>query len=195
MATLVKKDMIAALVAAKKVEEFRKGQEHDSVLVGRLYRQVPESKIRELYTAYIQENPEKVIEEVTQKVEKVTKSKKSVKSAPVIKIQEVKISKEKTPEELAELKRRQPITDENGNEYKKAWMLEVLDQHGFGKLNKSKKTRILKGALYEIVYNRETNHLTALLEGSKINDTICACEFITVSFINKYKNATKKFKK
>lgn len=194
MATLVKKDMIAALVAAKKVEEFRKGQEHDSVLVGRLYRQVPESKIKELYATYIQQNPEKAIEEMTQKVEKVTKAKKSEPKVQAIKVQEVKVPK-KTPEEIAEQKRRSATLDAAGNEYKKAWMLEALDAHGFSKLSKAKTIRTLKGNIYELVYNRKTNHLTALLDGNKVNDTICACEFITVAFINKYKNATKKFKK
>lgn len=173
MATLTKMDMIKALVEAKKVEELRKEKDDSLKLASRLFRSLSNEKVKELYFSRIASEPEKVIEEVTEKVIKAAKPQK----------ERATVKEEKEPVDPDYLS----VADEKGHVYKKAWVLKVLDEKKFSKLT-SKGERRLKGKSKFLVYSIDTNSIVAasIKNGKIVNKTICACPFITKAFIDKY---------
>lgn len=183
MTTLTKMDMIKALVAANQVDELKKEKDDSIKLAARIFRTVSNDRVKELYATRIAANPEKVIEEVTKKAEKAAKaSKKAAQKKPAEKVP----VKEEPVEKDAMY---QSIEDEEGNVYKKAWMLEELNSRGFSKLtNRNIDVRRLKGEHYLLIYSRFDNKITVkeLGTGKVVKTTLCICPFIVRAFIDKY---------
>lgn len=174
MTTMTKMDMIKKLVEENKVDEFKKEKDDNTKLASRLFRTLTNESVKELYAARISASPEKAIEEITKKVEK------AAKKAPA---KEVKAEvKEKDP-------MYSPAKDAAGNEYKKAWVLQELDERGFAPLSGlAANVRKLEGKVNTLIYHRNKNILNVKSNetGAIVQSTMCLCPFIVKSFITKY---------
>lgn len=175
MTTMTKMDMIKKLVEENKVEEFKKEKDDDTKLASRLFRTLTNENVKELYAARISASPEKAIEEITKKVEK------AAKKAPAK--EEVKAEvKEKDP-------MYSPAKDAAGNEYKKAWVLQELDERGFSPLSGlALNIRKFEGKTNTLIYHRNKNILNVKSNETDeiIQSTMCLCPFIVKAFITKY---------
>lgn len=199
MAVLSKMDMIKALIKENKVEELKQEKDTELKLAARLFRQLNLKQVKEMYAEKIAKEPIAVIEAVTEKVEKVAKKPetKAAKEVKKIKVEETKTEKpkaEKAPKKKANPKFL-PAKDEKGYEYKKAWVIPVLDNAGFSKLGRSKYKRTLESKTYTQVYDRERNIVEVyktsqikkgVAEPALVNKTLAICPFIVEAFVKKY---------
>lgn len=174
--TLTKMDMIKELIATNSVDEFKKEKDDTVKLASRLFRQLSADKVQALYAERITSAPEEVIEEVTQKVEEAAAPTPTPKKAA---------KKAKTEDEEYNYSK---ATDKEGNEYAKAWVLELLDATKFGALSASKKTRTLECKSNKLIYNRIDNTIQAVSKetNKKVKKTMAICPFIVKAFIKKY---------
>ena len=199
MAVLSKMDMIKALIKENKVEELKQEKDTELKLAARLFRQLNLKQVKEMYAEKIAKEPIAVIEAVTEKVEKVAKKPetKAAKEVKKIKVEETKTEKpkaEKAPKKKVNPKFL-PAKDEKGYEYKKAWVIPVLDNAGFSKLGRSKYKRTLESKTYTQVYDRERNIVEVyktsqikkgVAEPALVNKTLAICPFIVEAFVKKY---------
>ena len=199
MAVLSKMDMIKALIKENKVEELKQEKDTELKLAARLFRQLNLKQVKEMYAEKIAKEPIAVIEAVTEKVEKVAKKPetKAEKEVKKIKVEETKAEKpkaEKAPKKKVNPKFL-PAKDEKGYEYKKAWVIPVLDNAGFSKLGRSKYKRTLESKTYTQVYDRERNVVEVyktsqikkgVAEPALVNKTLAICPFIVEAFVKKY---------
>lgn len=199
MAVLSKMDMIKALIKENKVEELKQEKDTELKLAARLFRQLNLKQVKEMYAEKIAKEPIAVIEAVTEKVEKVAKKPetKAAKEVKKIKVEETKTEKpkaEKAPKKKVNPKFL-PAKDEKGYEYKKAWVIPVLDNAGFSKLGRSKYKRTLESKTYTQVYDRERNVVEVyktsqikkgVAEPALVNKTLAICPFIVEAFVKKY---------
>lgn len=199
MAVLSKMDMIKALIKENKVEELKQEKDTELKLAARLFRQLNLKQVKEMYAEKIAKEPIAVIEAVTEKVEKVAKKPetKAAKEVKKIKVEETKAEKpkaEKAPKKKVNPKFL-PAKDEKGYEYKKAWVIPVLDNAGFSKLGRSKYKRTLESKTYTQVYDRERNVVEVyktsqikkgVAEPALVNKTLAICPFIVEAFVKKY---------
>ena len=199
MAVLSKMDMIKALIKENKVEELKQEKDTELKLAARLFRQLNLKQVKEMYAEKIAKEPIAVIEAVTEKVEKVAKKPetKAAKEVKKIKVEETKTEKpkaEKAPKKKVDPKFL-PAKDEKGYEYKKAWVIPVLDNAGFSKLGRSKYKRTLESKTYTQVYDRERNIVEVyktsqikkgVAEPALVNKTLAICPFIVEAFVKKY---------
>lgn len=169
MATLTKMEMIKTLVETNNVDEFKKEKDDTFKLAGRLFRTLSADRVKELYEERIKISPEAVLEEVTEKIEKVATKSKTEKA-------------EKVDSQYETAK------DENGNSYKKAWVLEFLNSAGFSALRGINEIREIFGEKYYIRYYRSKNMMIAFSSETKkeVKRTLCLCPFIVKSFVKKY---------
>lgn len=199
MAVLSKMDMIKALIKENKVEELKQEKDTELKLAARLFRQLNLKQVKEMYAEKIAKEPIAVIEAVTEKVEKAAKKPetKATKEVKKIKVEETKTEKpkaEKAPKKKVNPKFL-PAKDEKGYEYKKAWVIPVLDNAGFSKLGRSKYKRTLESKTYTQIYDRERNSLEVyktsqikkgVAEPALVNKTLAICPFIVEAFVKKY---------
>lgn len=199
MAVLSKMDMIKALIKENKVEDLKQEKDTELKLAARLFRQLNLKQVKEMYAEKIAKEPIAVIEAVTEKVEKAAKKPevKATKEVKKIKVEETKVEKpkaEKAPKKKVDPKFL-PAKDEKGYEYKKAWVIPVLDNAGFSKLGRSRWKRTLESKTYTQIYDRERNSLTVyktsqikkgVANPAIVNKTPAICPFIVEAFVKKY---------